>query len=202
MQQTRLSPRSHAKLDCSRALCEAADFPYACKAEIMKHAMKVISIGSTFACLLLAAGGVQAADTAVGGGLGGAAGALIGTQLGGRNGAVVGGALGGGVGAAATTSGSGRTGAIVGGAVGGGAGAAVGQKLGGSAGAVVGAGAGGALGASAGKSLTARDSAQAVVVAQPAPAAVVMRADGEGRTHATSGRGSFCPPGQAKKGRC
>lgn len=202
VKQIRLSPRSNAKLDCSRALCEAADLPYACKAEIMKHAMKVIYIASTFACLLLATGAVKAAETAVGGGLGGAAGALIGSQLGGKNGAVVGGALGGGVGAAATTSGSGRTGAIVGGAVGGGAGAAVGQKLGGSTGAVVGAGAGGALGASAGKSLTAKDSAEARVVVQPAPAAVVVRADGEARTHATSGRGHFCPPGQAKKGRC
>ena len=200
----RLSPRSITKLDCSRAFCKAADLPYACKAEIMKHAMKVVSIASTFVCLLLASGGVAAGDvgTAVGGGVGGAAGALIGSQVGGKNGAVIGGALGGGVGAAATTSGSGKTGAIVGGAVGGGAGAAVGQKLGGSTGAVVGAGAGGALGASAGKSLTEKGPAQAKVVAQPAPTAVVVRADGEGRAHTSSRRGNFCPPGHAKKGRC
>jgi hypothetical protein len=202
--QARLSPRSITKLDCSRALCKTADLPKACEAEIMKHAMKVVSITSTFVCLLLASGGVAAGDvgTAIGGGAGGAAGALIGSQVGGKNGAVIGGALGGGVGAAATTSGSGKTGAIVGGAVGGGAGAAVGQKLGGSTGAVVGAGAGGAVGASVGKSLTEKGSAQPKVVAQPAPAAVVVRADGVARAHAPSGRGNFCPPGQAKKGRC
>lgn len=165
----------------------------------MKHAIKVVSLASTFLCLGLATGGAAAGDvgTVLGGGVGGAAGALIGNQIGGKNGAVIGGAVGGGVGAAATTSGSGKTGAIVGGAVGGGAGAAVGQKVGGSTGAVVGAGAGGALGAGLGKSLTRNDSMQ-MHVAQPVqPAqAVVVRTEGEGRPRGKH-KGKGHPPGRA-----
>ncbi len=98
-------------------------------------------------------GGAGDLKTAVGAGLGGAGGAIVGEQLGGKTGTVVGGAAGGAIGAAATTQGKGRTGAIVGGAVGGGAGAAVGQQVGGTTGAVVGAGLGGAAGAAIGKEL-------------------------------------------------
>lgn len=42
-------------------------------------------------------------DAAIGGGLGGAAGAVIGNELGGRDGAIIGGALGGAAGAAVST---------------------------------------------------------------------------------------------------
>jgi hypothetical protein len=91
-------------------------------------------------------------STAVGGGLGGAAGTAIGGVVGGSTGEVVGGAVGGGLGGAATTKGRGQTGAIVGGALGGGGGAYVGRQVTGtSTGAVVGAGLGGAGGATVGK---------------------------------------------------
>ncbi len=42
-------------------------------------------------------------EAAIGGGLGGAAGAAIGNELGGREGAIIGGAIGGGAGAAIAT---------------------------------------------------------------------------------------------------
>ena len=42
-------------------------------------------------------------DAAIGGGIGGAAGAVIGNDVGGRNGAIIGGAIGGAAGAAITT---------------------------------------------------------------------------------------------------
>lgn len=75
------------------------------------------------------------AKTAVGGGLGAAAGAV-----------------GGGVGGAVTTKGEGRTGVVIGGAAGGATGAVVGRKVSGSGtGAVIGAGVGGAGGAVVGK---------------------------------------------------
>lgn len=116
-------------------------------------------------------GGAGDLKTAVGAGLGGAGGAIVGEQLGGKTGTVVGGAAGGAIGAAATTQGKGRTGAIVGGAVGGGAGAAVGQQIGGTSGAVVGAGLGGAAGAAIGKELNEGSKprqAGAVAVTSPA----------------------------------
>jgi hypothetical protein len=106
--------------------------------------------------LALSTTGVTAQDlkTAVGAGVGGAAGAAVGQAVGGSTGSVVGGAVGGATGAAVTTkSGEGRTGAIVGGAVGGGAGAAVGQSMGGTTGAIVGAGVGGATGAVVGRNI-------------------------------------------------
>jgi hypothetical protein len=100
------------------------------------------------------------ADTAVGGGVGAAAGAMIGQSVGGKTGAIVGGAVGGATGAAVSTSGSGQSGAVVGGAVGGAAGAAVGQAAGGKTGAVIGAGVGGASGAVIGKNVTETPKAQ------------------------------------------
>jgi hypothetical protein len=104
--------------------------------------------------LLTSNANAQDLKTAVGAGVGGAAGAAVGQAVGGSTGAVVGGAVGGGTGAAVTTkSGEGRTGAIVGGAVGGGAGAAVGQSMGGTTGAIVGAGVGGATGAVVGRNI-------------------------------------------------
>jgi hypothetical protein len=114
----------------------------------------------------------QDAKTAIGAGVGGAAGAAVGQAVGGSTGAVVGGAVGGGTGAAVTTkSGEGRTGAIVGGAVGGGAGAAVGQSVGGKTGSIVGAGVGGAAGAVVGRNV--QGSNVTPVVGAPAPVAVV-----------------------------
>lgn len=110
----------------------------------------MVAVGLAFA-VSAAWAGDSAEKTAIGSGLGGAAGAVVGNAVGGSAGAVVGGAAGGAVGAAATTKGPGRTGAIVGGAVGGGAGAAVGQQVGGTSGAIVGAGLGGAAGGAIGR---------------------------------------------------
>lgn len=112
----------------------------------------MVAAGLAFA-VSAAWAGDSAEKTAIGSGLGGAAGAAVGSALGGKGGAVVGGAAGGAVGAAATTRGPGRTGAVVGGAVGGAAGAAVGQQAGGTTGAIVGAGLGGAAGGAIGREI-------------------------------------------------
>lgn len=61
------------------------------KTRLLASALVVLSIAGT-----AHAGG----STALGGGLGGAAGAVIGEAVGGREGAIIGGAVGGGVGAA------------------------------------------------------------------------------------------------------
>jgi hypothetical protein len=125
--------------------------------------------GCVAAVLAALSSGVFAQDlkTAVGAGVGGAAGAAVGQAVGGSTGSVIGGAVGGGTGAAVTTkSGEGRTGAIVGGAVGGGAGAAVGQSMGGKTGAIVGAGVGGATGAVVGRNIQGNSPAPAVGAAQ------------------------------------
>ena len=82
--------------------------------------------------------------------------------------------------------------AAIGGAIGGALGGAVGAEVGGKNGAIVGAG----VGAAAGAAIATDDDhdghddghhadAPEVVVVQPAPS-----------------QGHFCPPGQAKKGRC
>lgn len=144
------------------------------------------------------------AKTAVGGGLGGAGGALIGNELGGKTGAVVGGAAGGAVGAAATTTGKGRTGAIVGGAVGGGAGAAIGHEVGGTKGAVVGAGAGGAAGAAIGRNASGGGKPQQAATGEPgsvatttvAHQAVIVEQHCKPRKHPGKGWAK----GHAKKG--
>lgn len=77
--------------------------------------------------------------------------------------------------------------AAIGGAIGGAVGGAIGAELGGREGAIVGAG----VGAATGTAVNTRDYAGD-------PAA------GDGRTgHQHSPKASkFCPPGQAKKGRC
>lgn len=51
-------------------------------------------------CLTIAGTAYASGSTALGGAIGGAAGAVVGEAIGGRNGAVIGGAVGGGVGAA------------------------------------------------------------------------------------------------------
>jgi hypothetical protein len=124
---------------------------YSIKKEvIMKHTWTLM-LGA-----LLISGHALAADsnakTAVGGGLGAAAGTALGGVVGGSTGEVVGGAVGGGLGGAVTTKGEGQAGAVIGGAAGGAGGAYVGRKVSGSGtGAVVGAGLGGAGGAVVGK---------------------------------------------------
>jgi len=126
----------------------------------VNRSISSISIcGSCLSALLLLTGVASPAwagdgGTLLGGGLGAAAGAVIGQSVGGKNGAIVGGAVGGATGAAVSTKGSGQSGAMVGGAIGGGAGAAVGQSMGGSTGAVLGAGLGGAAGSTLGKGVT------------------------------------------------
>ncbi|HOF52583.1 MAG TPA: hypothetical protein PLL83_00115 [Rhodoferax sp.] len=94
--------------------------------------------------------------TLLGGGVGAAAGAVLGQSVGGRQGAVIGGAIGGATGAAVSTHGRGHNGAVIGAAVGGAAGAAVGQSAGGRNGAVLGAGAGGAAGAAIGRGVVSQ----------------------------------------------
>ena len=93
----------------------------------------------------------------LGGGVGAAAGAVLGQSVGGKNGAVIGGALGGAAGAAVTNHGRNQNGAVIGGAVGGAAGAAVGQSVGGRSGAVVGAGLGGAAGTGIARNMGGRE---------------------------------------------
>ena len=116
----------------------------------------LVSLLALTAGLLMLAPSARADDmnTILGGGVGAAAGAVLGQSMGGRQGAVIGGALGGATGAAVTTRGSGQNGAIIGGAVGGAAGAAVGGSAGGRNGAILGAGVGGAAGATLGKGVT------------------------------------------------
>jgi hypothetical protein len=142
--------------------------------KLLEHVMTLNFIAGVVAVvgLMTSNAFAQDAKTAIGAGVGGAAGAAIGQAVGGSTGAVVGGAVGGGTGAAVTTkSGEGRTGAIVGGAVGGGAGAAVGQSVGGKTGSIVGAGVGGAAGAVVGRNV--QGSSVTPVIAAPAPVAVV-----------------------------
>lgn len=75
----------------------------------------------------------------------------------------------------------------VGGAIGGAIGGAVGAELGGREGAVIGAG----VGAATGTAINTRDHVEA------------GDRDGRGSAPLTGpGVGRFCPPGQAKKGRC
>lgn len=113
--------------------------------------LQLLVIGFCGHLVLAPAVAGESGKTALGGALGGAAGAVIGKQLGGDTGAVIGGAVGGGTGAAVTTKGEKKSGAAVGGALGGGSGAAAGNAIGGNTasqaiGAAVGAGAGGVLG--------------------------------------------------------
>jgi len=108
----------------------------------MKRMLGFNRILAVLALGLIATGaGADDASTALGGGLGAAAGAAIGQSV-----SKVGGAV--------STPGEGQTGAMVGGAVGGATGAAVGKSVGGSSGAVVGAGVGGAAGAVVGKNVS------------------------------------------------
>ena len=121
---------------------------------------KVVATLVTASNLALCALGTPAQanelETILGGGVGAAAGAILGQQMGGHQGAVIGGAIGGATGAAVSTHGPGKNGAVIGGAIGGAAGAAVGQSSGGRNGAVLGAGVGGAAGATIGKGVTQR----------------------------------------------
>ena len=88
----------------------------------------------------LMASGAQAGDveTALGGGLGAAAGAAIGQSVSKKNGAVIGGAVGGATGAAVGKSVGGSSGAVVGAGVGGATGAVVGKNISTSSGTAVG----------------------------------------------------------------
>src|SRR5262249_51651817 len=97
-------------------------------------------------------------NNALGGGLGGVAGAAVGGGLGGSTGAVIGGAVGGGAGGAVTSNRRERTGAIIGGALGGGAGTAAGNAMGGRAGGLVGAAVGGGAGAALGGNMSRSNS--------------------------------------------
>ena len=78
------------------------------------RSLQLLVIGFCGHLVLFPAVAGQKGKTALGSGLGGAAGAVIGKQLGGDTGAVIGGALGGGAGAAVTTKGKGKSGAVVG----------------------------------------------------------------------------------------
>jgi len=106
-------------------------------------------------------------EAVIGGALGGAAGAVIGQQVGGPTGAAIGGALGGATGAVIGQQVGGRNGAILGGAIGGATGAAIAVDKDGDE-----------------HYHTVGNQGPAIIVAPP------------------GGRGSFCPPGQAKKGNC
>lgn len=80
--------------------------------------------------------------------------------------------------------------AAIGGAIGGALGGAIGAEVGGKEGAIVGAGVGGAAGAA----IATQDDGEHHDTAHRAePDVVIVPATPQGR---------FCPPGQAKKGRC
>lgn len=84
--------------------------------------------------------------------------------------------------------------AAIGGAIGGALGGAVGAELGGRQGAIVGAG----VGAATGAALNTQEYA-----APPPPRHNVYSYDGAAHPPGVPHqRGGFCPPGQAKKGRC
>ncbi len=79
--------------------------------------------------------------------------------------------------------------AAIGGAVGGALGGAVGAEVGGKSGAIVGAG----VGAAAGAAIATNDDDDHENHHADVPEVVVVPAPEQGK---------FCPPGQAKKGRC
>lgn len=81
--------------------------------------------------------------------------------------------------------------AAIGGAIGGGLGGAVGAELGGKQGAVIGAG----VGAAAGAAIATDDDNDDAHDHPANPSAVVV-------VPTAQPKGNFCPPGQAKKGRC
>lgn len=83
------------------------------------------AIGTLTACIAHG----QTAETALGGAIGGGAGAAVGSMVGGKKGAIVGGALGGAAGGAVGHKTGGTAGAAIGGAIGGGAGAAIGGDI-------------------------------------------------------------------------
>ena len=81
----------------------------------------------------------------------------------------------------------------IGGAIGGGAGAAIGNEIGGRDGAIIGGGLGGALGAA----INTDDDDSRHTAKHKVPS---YRYDEPGYNRRSGSR--FCPPGQAKKGRC
>ena len=81
----------------------------------------------------------------------------------------------------------------IGGGIGGAAGGAIGAELGGREGAIIGSG----LGAAVGTAINTRDHS-ASEVQNPPPASN----DRDSVYYLPPQRGTFCPPGQAKKGRC
>jgi hypothetical protein len=100
-------------------------------------------------------------------------------------------ALTGALGTGSASAGDPSVDAAIGGALGGGAGAFLGSELGGREGAIL----GGALGGATGAAITTnrpREPRDVYVPYYPAPAPY----------YAPPRRGHFCPPGQAKKGRC
>lgn len=85
--------------------------------------------------------------------------------------------------------------AAIGGAIGGGAGAAIGNEIGGRDGAIIGGGLGGAVGAAINTDDDSRHETKRKV---PSYRYEEPRYDYRRRTSGSR----FCPPGQAKKGRC
>lgn len=85
-----------------------------------------------------------------------------------------------------------RTEAVIGGAIGGALGAAVGAEVGGREGAIVGAG----VGAAVGTAITTKEheSQPPVRTVEPRRVEIEYREERP--------KDTFCPPGQAKKGRC
>lgn len=82
--------------------------------------------------------------------------------------------------------------AAIGGGIGGATGAAIGNELGGREGAIL----GGALGGATGAAIATKDDKQ---VSHTEKQTVNVEYK---ETNSNSNKGSFCPPGQKKKGRC
>ena len=104
---------------------------------------------------LLVAQGAMAGDgtAALGGGLGGALGNVVGQKMGGSTGAAIGAGVAGAAGSAVAAKKGHRTSAAIGGGVGAAGGSVIGNSLGGKSGATIGAGLGGALGGGVGSNL-------------------------------------------------
>jgi hypothetical protein len=116
---------------------------------VMRFTLPALVLG------LLVAQGAMAGDgtAAVGGGLGGALGNVVGQSMGGSTGAAIGAGVAGAAGSAVAAKKGHRTSAAIGGGVGAAGGSLIGNSLGGRAGSTIGAGLGGALGGGVGSNL-------------------------------------------------
>jgi hypothetical protein len=118
---------------------------------VMRLTLPALVLGLLFAQGAMAAGDGTAA---LGGGLGGALGNVVGQKMGGSTGAAIGAGVAGAAGSAVAARKGSRTKAAIGGGVGAAGGSVIGNSLGGKTGSTIGAGLGGALGGGVGSNLS------------------------------------------------